>query len=149
LTQKLSRPATLDDYPEEELEEIAKKYDIVYFLGVWQTGEYGVQKSVKLLNIDPCMKASLVKSAWAMHNSKKEDIVLQHLLVAKLCKSKREDKQTSISIQQKSQLAMNTHREIVSYVHACMPEYVSIYVHTSNQAKKLSTKKQLLSTFCL
>lgn len=31
---------------------------MIYFLGVWQTGEFGIKKSVKLLNIDPCMKVS-------------------------------------------------------------------------------------------
>lgn len=56
LTQKLKRPATLDDFPDAELDEIAKGYDIVYFLGVWQTGEFGIKKSIKLLDIDPCMK---------------------------------------------------------------------------------------------
>ena len=30
--------------------------DYVYFLGVWQTGEYGIKKSVKLLDLEPCMK---------------------------------------------------------------------------------------------
>mmetsp|Transcript_15652 Transcript_15652/g.30903 ORF Transcript_15652/g.30903 Transcript_15652/m.30903 type:complete len:533 (-) Transcript_15652:197-1795(-) len=56
LSKELNRPATLDDYPDEELETIAKDYDIVYFLGVWQTGDFGIKKSVKLLDIDPCMK---------------------------------------------------------------------------------------------
>jgi hypothetical protein len=62
LTQDLKRPATLDDFPDEELDEISKNYDIVYFLGVWQTGEYGIKKSIKLLNIDPSMKASSAPS---------------------------------------------------------------------------------------
>lgn len=48
----------MDDFPDAELEEISKNYDFVYFLGVWQTGEFGVKKSIKLLDIDPCMKAS-------------------------------------------------------------------------------------------
>lgn len=39
---ELGRPATLDDLPEAELDEIARRgFDWVYFLGVWQTGEAG------------------------------------------------------------------------------------------------------------
>ena len=55
---KLKKPgATLDDFPDAELERIAKDgYDFLYFLGVWQTGEFGMKKSIKLLDLEPCMK---------------------------------------------------------------------------------------------
>uniref|UniRef100_A0A6T8GFN1 Glycosyl hydrolase family 13 catalytic domain-containing protein n=1 Tax=Hemiselmis andersenii TaxID=464988 RepID=A0A6T8GFN1_HEMAN len=56
LSKQLNKQATLDDYPEEELAKIAEDYDMVYFLGVWQTGDFGMKKSIKLLNLDPCMK---------------------------------------------------------------------------------------------
>jgi hypothetical protein len=40
LSNQLDRPATLDDIPEEALQELARQgFDWVYFLGVWQTGE--------------------------------------------------------------------------------------------------------------
>jgi hypothetical protein len=42
LSQELSRPATLDDIPANELESIASQgFEWVYFLGVWQTGKVG------------------------------------------------------------------------------------------------------------
>ena len=57
LTKAAGRQATLDDFPEAELESLAAQgYDFAYFLGVWQTGEYGMKKSIKLLDLEPCMK---------------------------------------------------------------------------------------------
>ncbi len=42
LSRQIRRPATLDDIPDAELDEIAKLgFDWVYFLSVWQTGEAG------------------------------------------------------------------------------------------------------------
>ena len=38
----LGRPATLDDIPDGELDQLARDgFDLVWFLGVWQTGEAG------------------------------------------------------------------------------------------------------------
>jgi len=40
LGQSLGRPATLDDVPDAELDQLARDgFDVVWFLGVWQTGE--------------------------------------------------------------------------------------------------------------
>jgi len=40
LSQALGRPATLDDVPDAELDRLAADgFDLVWFLGVWQTGE--------------------------------------------------------------------------------------------------------------
>lgn len=40
LSRELRRPATLDDVPDAELDRLAADgYDLVWFLGVWQTGE--------------------------------------------------------------------------------------------------------------
>jgi hypothetical protein len=40
LSAVLGRPATLDDIPDEELDRLAADgFDLVWFLGVWQTGE--------------------------------------------------------------------------------------------------------------
>jgi hypothetical protein len=42
LARRLGRPATLDDVADETLDQIAAVgFDIVWPLGVWQTGEYG------------------------------------------------------------------------------------------------------------
>jgi hypothetical protein len=42
LSQRLGRQATLDDFPDQELERLAKKdFNWVWFLGVWQTGLAG------------------------------------------------------------------------------------------------------------
>lgn len=52
--------ATLDDFPDEVLDRVASEgYDFVYFLGVWQTGDFGMKKSIKLLDLEPCMKVSI------------------------------------------------------------------------------------------
>ncbi len=40
LSAMLGRPATLDDVPDAELDQLARDgFDLVWFLGVWQTGE--------------------------------------------------------------------------------------------------------------
>ena len=40
LSAALGRPATLDDIPDAELDQLARDgFDLVWFLGVWQTGE--------------------------------------------------------------------------------------------------------------
>ncbi len=40
LESSLGRPATLDDVPDAELDQLARDgFDLVWFLGVWQTGE--------------------------------------------------------------------------------------------------------------
>ena len=42
ISAALARPATLDDIPDTELDELAEDgFDLVWFLGVWQTGEAG------------------------------------------------------------------------------------------------------------
>ena len=42
LSAALGRPATLDDITETELDQLARDgFDLVWFLGVWQTGEAG------------------------------------------------------------------------------------------------------------
>ena len=49
LASKLGRAATLDDFPEAELDQIAEVgFDIVWLLGVWQTGAVG--KNISLSN---------------------------------------------------------------------------------------------------
>jgi Alpha amylase, catalytic domain len=42
LSRELGRPATLDDVPDTDLDRLARAgFDLVYFLGVWQTGAAG------------------------------------------------------------------------------------------------------------
>jgi len=42
LSNTLNRPATLDDIPDAELDQLAANgFNLVWFLGVWQTGEAG------------------------------------------------------------------------------------------------------------
>ena len=42
LSEGLCRPATLDDIPEADLDAaVGAGFDVVYFLGVWQTGAAG------------------------------------------------------------------------------------------------------------
>jgi hypothetical protein len=42
LSGKLKRPATLDDIPNDALDQLAEAgFDWVWFLSVWQTGELG------------------------------------------------------------------------------------------------------------
>jgi len=42
LSRKLGRPATLDDFPDSELNRLAGEgFDWIWFLGVWQTGPAG------------------------------------------------------------------------------------------------------------
>ena len=42
LSQKLGRPATLDDIPDSELDKLADSgFDWIWFLSVWQTGKEG------------------------------------------------------------------------------------------------------------
>lgn len=44
--RRLGRPATLDDLPDEALDQVAARgFDWVWFLGVWQTGEAGCRVS--------------------------------------------------------------------------------------------------------
>src|SRR6478736_1698012 len=46
LSQKLGRPATLDDIPDAELDRLAALgFDWVWFLSVWQTGPAAQQVS--------------------------------------------------------------------------------------------------------
>ena len=46
ISRKLGRPATLDDFPEAELDRLSEKaFDWVWFLSVWQTGLTGQQIS--------------------------------------------------------------------------------------------------------
>ena len=55
LSQTLGRPAKLDDVPDATLDELAHTgYHIIYLLGVWKTGTFGLNKR-KLLLQDPCM----------------------------------------------------------------------------------------------
>lgn len=47
LSRSLGRPATLDDFPDSELDRLAALgFDWVWFLGVWQTGPAGRQISL-------------------------------------------------------------------------------------------------------
>ncbi len=49
LSTALGRPATLDDIPDSELERYAADgFDLLWFLGVWQTGETGRRISASL-----------------------------------------------------------------------------------------------------
>src|SRR5262249_9097271 len=46
LSQRLGRPATLDDIPDAELDRLATMgFDWVWFLSVWRTGSAGQQVS--------------------------------------------------------------------------------------------------------
>jgi hypothetical protein len=46
LSEKLGRPATLDDIPDAELDSLARMgFDWVWFLSVWQTGPAGQRVS--------------------------------------------------------------------------------------------------------
>jgi len=46
LSQKLGRPATLDDVPDAELDHLARMgFDWVWFLSVWQIGPAGQRVS--------------------------------------------------------------------------------------------------------
>ena len=57
ISGQLTKRATLDDFPDTNLDDIAKiGYDFVYFLGVWQTGDYGIKKSMMVLEHDACCK---------------------------------------------------------------------------------------------
>ncbi len=48
LSEKLGKPATLDDIPDQELDRIAwEGFDWVWFLGVWQTGTAGRKVSLE------------------------------------------------------------------------------------------------------
>src|SRR5438105_1987945 len=48
LSPKLSRPATLDDVPDVELDRLAAAgFDWLWFLGVWQTGTAGRKISLE------------------------------------------------------------------------------------------------------
>ena len=47
LSAELGRPATLDDFPDDELDRLARDgFDLVWLLGVWQTGEAARQVSL-------------------------------------------------------------------------------------------------------
>jgi hypothetical protein len=49
LSAALGRPATLDDVTDAELDQLARDgFDLVWFLGVWQTGEAGHQSQCDL-----------------------------------------------------------------------------------------------------
>ena len=57
ISAQTKKRATFDDFPDKELDDIAKKgYDFVYFLGVWQTGAYGIKKSLVVLEHDAACK---------------------------------------------------------------------------------------------
>jgi hypothetical protein len=57
ISAQQKKRATFDDFPDNDLDEVAKLgYDFVYFLGVWQTGEYGIKKSKMVLEHDACCK---------------------------------------------------------------------------------------------
>ena len=46
ISDKLNRPATLDDIPDDELGKLAKNgFEWVWLLSVWQTGEIGQRLS--------------------------------------------------------------------------------------------------------
>src|SRR3954467_13634390 len=48
LSRGLSRPATLDDVPDSQLDRLpAAGFDSVWFLGVWQTGNAGRNVSLE------------------------------------------------------------------------------------------------------
>jgi len=49
ISAALKRPATLDDIPDAELDQLAADgFDLVWFLGVWQTGEAGRRVSASV-----------------------------------------------------------------------------------------------------
>ena len=46
LSRQIGRPATLDDIPDAELDELVNLgFDWIYFLSVWQTGQAARQVS--------------------------------------------------------------------------------------------------------
>src|SRR5271154_6222017 len=48
LSDRLGRKATLDDFPDEELDRLAQRgFDWVWVLGVWQTGPAGRRVSME------------------------------------------------------------------------------------------------------
>jgi hypothetical protein len=59
LSTALGRPATLDDIPDSELDQFAADgFDLIWFLGVWQTGEAGRRISASI----PGMRAEYLRA---------------------------------------------------------------------------------------
>ena len=60
LSSKLGRQATLDDFPDSELERLAKAgFKWIWLLGVWQTGEASRQVSRQIPELRAAYRAAL------------------------------------------------------------------------------------------
>jgi hypothetical protein len=77
ISTDLNRPATLDDIPDAELDQLAEDgFDLVWFLGVWQTGEAGrrISASVPELRAEyqrvlpDLQEADITGSCFAVHD---------------------------------------------------------------------------------
>lgn len=63
LSRERGRPATLDDMPDELMDRIAENgFDVVWFLGVWQTGSAGQKICLGMTEI--LRTSELVVSIW-------------------------------------------------------------------------------------
>lgn len=72
----IGRPATLDDLPDDELDGLAKSgFDIVWLLGVWQTGTAGLKLSLSNpawqrechATLPDCQDCDICSSVFAVH----------------------------------------------------------------------------------
>jgi len=77
ISAALNRPATLDDIPDAELDQLAAEgFDLVWFLGVWQTGEAGRRVSASAPELlaeyqrvlPDLQEADICGSCFAIHN---------------------------------------------------------------------------------
>ncbi len=73
----LGRPATLDDLPDDELDGLAKSgFDIVWLLGIWQTGNAGLRLSLSNpdwqreyhATLTDCEDRDICSSVFAVHD---------------------------------------------------------------------------------
>ena len=77
ISAALNRPATLDDIPDVELDQLAADgFDLVWFLGVWQTGEAGRRVSASVPELlaeyqrvlPDLQEADICGSCFAIHD---------------------------------------------------------------------------------
>jgi hypothetical protein len=77
ISAALERPATLDDIPDAELDQLARDgFDLVWFLGVWQTGEAGRRVSASVPELlaeyqrvlPDLQEADICGSCFAIHD---------------------------------------------------------------------------------
>jgi hypothetical protein len=76
IASAIGRPATLDDLPDDELDRLAKSgFDIVWLLGVWQTGPAGLKVSLSNpdwqreypATLSDCQDRDITSSVFAVH----------------------------------------------------------------------------------